>query len=196
MTRFMMTIDGAVDLVLYAFQNGSPGDIFVQKAPAATIARLAEALLRDVRGGQRDSDYRHPPRREALRNAAEPGRDGARGEILAILSGPGRRTGPELFAVFSAKDETKVSEAGDYNSHNTELLNVEAMMRLLLKIDVRAGSHADTDGGRMIRGFSSSARAGISGQQPWRSLASARTARRSFDRGISEEELEPAAESR
>jgi UDP-glucose 4-epimerase len=46
MTRFMMTIDDAVDLVLYAFQNGNPGDIFVQKAPAATIGVLAEALLK------------------------------------------------------------------------------------------------------------------------------------------------------
>jgi len=46
MTRFMMTIDDAVDLVLYAFQNGNPGDIFVQKAPAATIGVLAEAILK------------------------------------------------------------------------------------------------------------------------------------------------------
>ena len=46
MTRFMMTIEGAVDLVLYAFAHGIPGDIFVQKAPSATIGTLAEALLR------------------------------------------------------------------------------------------------------------------------------------------------------
>ena len=48
MTRFMMTLDGAVDLVIFAFQNGKPGDIFVQKSPAATIEILAKALIGTV----------------------------------------------------------------------------------------------------------------------------------------------------
>ena len=84
MTRFMMTLDDAVDLVLYAFENGRNGDIFVQKAPAATVAVLTRAIL-EVHGAARPRGARdrHAPRREAVRGAAQPRGDGQR-------RGPGR----------------------------------------------------------------------------------------------------------
>ena len=71
MTRFMMTLDDAVDLVLYAFEHGTNGDIFVQKAPAATIDVLARAMLRaGGRPDHPDPSHRDPARREALRGPA------------------------------------------------------------------------------------------------------------------------------
>ncbi len=72
MTRFMMSIDDAVDLVLYAFQHGQPGDLFVQKAPAATIETLAASAQAGLRRRQPDRGHRHAARREAVRDAADP----------------------------------------------------------------------------------------------------------------------------
>ncbi len=87
MTRFMMTLDDAVDLVLYAFEHGENGDIFVQKAPAATIEVLAKALL-GLLGKPQPCDQRdrHPPWREAVRNPAEPGRNGVRRGPAATIT--------------------------------------------------------------------------------------------------------------
>ena len=99
MTRFMMSLDEAVDLVLYAFEHGSNGDIFVQKAPAATVETLAQALLRAAgkprARGQRD---RHPPRREAVRDAAHPRGDGRRRGPGRLLPRAARHPRPELRA--------------------------------------------------------------------------------------------------
>ena len=76
MTRFMMSIEDAVDLVIYAYEHGTPGDIFVQKAPAATIHTLALALNEDLPGLQRYQDHWDTPRRKALRNPSHSRRDG------------------------------------------------------------------------------------------------------------------------
>jgi len=134
MTRFMMTLDDAVDLVLYAFEYGTPGDIFVQKAPAATIETLMLALT-DLMGvpdhpinviGTRHGEKLF----EALLS---------REEMVAAQDLKGYfRIPPDLrdlnYGKFTDQGETRISEAIDYNSHNTSRLDVNGMKDLLLKL--------------------------------------------------------------
>ena len=134
MTRFMMTLDDAVDLVLYAFEHGQPGEIFVQKAPAATIEVLAKALtalldkpVHEVRViGTRHGEKLY----EALLSREE--------MVAAEDLGGYYRVPPDLrdlnYGKFVEQGETKISEATDYNSHNTERLDVAGMQALLLKL--------------------------------------------------------------
>jgi len=134
MTRFMMTLDDAVDLVLYAFEHGNPGDIFVQKAPAATIDTLAYALT-DLMGkpdhpvniiGTRHGEKLY----EALLSREEM----AEAEDL----GGYYRIPPDLrdlnYGKFIEEGEERITEAEDYNSHNTERLDIEGMKQLLMKL--------------------------------------------------------------
>ena len=134
MTRFMMTLDDAVDLVLYAFEHGNPGDIFVQKAPAATIETLAKALT-ELTGvsnheiciiGTRHGEKLY----EALLSREE--------RVAAEDMGDYFRVPPDLrdlnYGKFVEQGETRISEAEDYNSHNTDRLDVEGMKTLLLKL--------------------------------------------------------------
>jgi UDP-glucose 4-epimerase len=135
MTRFMMTLDDAVDLVLYAFEYASPGDIFVQKAPAATIETLAHALT-ELMGLQehevRIIGTRHGEKLfEALLS---------REEMVAAENLDGYyRVPPDLrdlnYGKFVEQGEQKISEAVDYNSHNTERLDKAGMQKLLMKLD-------------------------------------------------------------
>jgi UDP-N-acetylglucosamine 4,6-dehydratase len=134
MTRFMMTLEDAVDLVLYAFEHGSNGDIFVQKAPAATIEVLTQALLRLM--GKPDHEIlvigtRHGEKLyEALLSREE--------RVAAHDSGGYYRIPPDLrdlnYGKFVEQGEVQISEAVDYNSHNTTRLDVEGMEALLLKL--------------------------------------------------------------
>ena len=87
MTRFMMSLDDSVDLVLHAYGHGRQGDLFVQKAPAATIGDLVHALKEIFNAGQSRSDRGYAPRRETLRIAGIARRDGAGRGHAAILSG-------------------------------------------------------------------------------------------------------------
>lgn len=134
MTRFMMTLDDAVDLVLYAFEHGKPGDIFVQKAPAATIETLACALT-DLMGvpshevciiGTRHGEKLY----EALLSREE--------MVAAQDLGGYYRVPPDLrdlnYGKFVEQGEIRISEAVDYNSHNTARLDVEGMKALLMKL--------------------------------------------------------------
>ena len=133
MTRFMMTIEGAVDLVLYAFAHGKPGDIFVQKAPSATIGTLAEALLKllNVRNEIRIIGTRHGEKLyETLLNREEM----AQAEDLGNYYRVPADARDLNYSSFFSKGKQEVSEAADYNSHNTKLLDVEAMMDLLLQL--------------------------------------------------------------
>lgn len=134
MTRFMMTLADAVDLVLYAFENGQNGDMFVQKAPAATVATLAEALIEllDVPNhpinviGTRHGEKLY----EALLSREE--------MSCAEDKGDYYRVPPDLrdlnYGKFVEEGEEKISHASDYNSHNTERLDVEGMKKLLQKL--------------------------------------------------------------
>ena len=133
MTRFMMTIEGAVDLVLYAFQHGEPGDIFVQKAPSATIGVLAEALLKLMNSTTeaRVIGTRHGEKLyETLLNREEMAHAQDLGDYFRVPAD----TRDLNYSSFFSNGKTEVSEAADYNSHNTQLLNVDAMMRLLLEL--------------------------------------------------------------
>jgi UDP-glucose 4-epimerase len=134
MTRFMMTLDDAVDLVLYAFEHGQPGDIFVQKAPAATIEVLAKALTALV--GKPEHEVRLIGTRhgEKLYEALLSREEMAAAEDL----GDHYRVPPDLrdlnYGKFVEQGEIKISEAIDYNSHNTERLDIAGMQALLMKL--------------------------------------------------------------
>lgn len=134
MTRFMMTLDDAVDLVLYAFEHGEPGEIFVQKAPAATIEVLAKALTSLV--GKPEYEMRVIGTRhgEKLYETLL-----SREEMVAAEDlGNYYRVSPDLrdlnYGKFMEEGEPKISEATDYNSHNTERLDVASMQALLMKL--------------------------------------------------------------
>lgn len=134
MTRFMMTLDDAVDLVLYAFEHGHPGEIFVQKAPAATIEVLAKALTALV--GKPEHEVRVIGTRhgEKLYEALL-----SREEMVAAEDlGGYYRVPPDLrdlnYGKFVEQGEVKISEATDYNSHNTERLSIKDMQALLMKL--------------------------------------------------------------
>jgi UDP-N-acetylglucosamine 4,6-dehydratase/5-epimerase len=134
MTRFMMTLDDAVDLVLYAFEHGRPGEIFVQKAPAATIETLAKALTGLM--GVPDHEIRIIGTRhgeklyEALLSREE--------MVSAEDLGDYYRVPPDLrdlnYGKFVEQGEVRITEAVDYNSHNTTRLDVEGMKTLLRKL--------------------------------------------------------------
>lgn len=134
MTRFMMTLDDAVDLVLYAFQHGQPGEIFVQKAPAATIETLANALTHLL--GKPEHEIRVIGTRhgEKLYEALL-----SREEMVAAENLEGYyRVPPDLrdlnYGKFVEQGEVEISEATDYNSHNTTRLDVAGMQELLMKL--------------------------------------------------------------
>jgi len=134
MTRFMMSLDGAVDLVLYAFKNGKSGDTFVQKSPAATIDTLTLALKKILNApehpvrviGTRHGEKLH----EVLLSREEMARSEDLGDYYRIL--------PDLrdlnFGKYFEVGEQKISEATDYNSYNTTRLDVEGMVQLLKKL--------------------------------------------------------------
>ncbi len=136
MTRFMMTLDDAVDLVLYAFKNGQPGEIFVQKAPAATIEVLAQSLTSIL--GKHDHKIQVIGTRhgEKLYEALLSREEMASAEDL----GGYYRVKPDLrdlnYDKFVELGEVEISNASDYNSHNTMRLDVSDMQELLLKLDL------------------------------------------------------------
>jgi UDP-glucose 4-epimerase len=134
MTRFMMSIEGAVGLVLFAFQNGAPGDIFVQKAPSATIGVLARALLNlfDADNEIRMIGTRHGEKLyESLLNREEMARAEDLGDYYRVPADARDLN----YSSFFSEGETRISRAEEYNSHDTRLLSVEEMMDLLLQLD-------------------------------------------------------------
>jgi len=134
MTRFMMTLDDAVDLVLYAFEHGKSGEIFVQKAPAATIETLAYALT-DLLGKPK-----HEVRIIGTRHGEKIYEVLLSREELVAAEDLGRyyRISPDLrdlnYDKFIEQGEIKISYATDYNSHNTSRLDVSDMQKLLMKL--------------------------------------------------------------
>jgi UDP-N-acetylglucosamine 4,6-dehydratase len=135
MTRFMMTLESAVELVWYAFKNANPGDIFVQKAPAATIDTLARALKELYRAdneikfiGTRHGEklYESLINREDMMNAED------LGDYYRI---PADNRDLNYDKYFS-EGEGKISLADEYTSHNTHRMNVEETKQLLLQLDM------------------------------------------------------------
>ena len=135
MTRFMMTLDDAVELVLYAFKHGKNGDIFVQKAPAATVSVLTQALLELMQRPDhevREIGTRHG---EKLFEALLSREEMACAEDLGDYFGVPADSRDLNFAKFFEQGEQRISRSEDYNSHNTVRLDVEGMKKLLLKLE-------------------------------------------------------------
>jgi len=134
MTRFMMTLEEAVELVLYAFEHGKNGDIFVQKAPAATIRTLVDALLQICDKPQHPVHLIGTRHGEKLYEALMSREEMAKADDL----GGYYRLPPDLrdlnYGKYVEDGEMALSEAVDYNSHNTERLDVKAMADLLLTL--------------------------------------------------------------
>lgn len=135
MTRFMMTLDDAVDLVIYAWENGQNGDLFVQKAPAATIETLANALISlyktDTKLGVIGT--RHGEKLyETLVTREEMAKSIDMGNYFRIPC-DSRDLNYDKFFV---EGEEELSKIEDYHSHNTQRLDVKGMKELLLKLDM------------------------------------------------------------
>jgi len=134
MTRFMMTLDDAVDLVMYAFEHGDNGDLFVQKAPAATLTVLAEALkeLYKTDNEVKTIGTRHGEKLyETLVTREEMAKAIDMGEYYRI---PCDTRDLNYDKYFKEGDE-EISKIEDYHSHNTRPLDVNGMKELLLKLD-------------------------------------------------------------
>ena len=130
MTRFMMSLDDAVDLVLYAFKNGAPGDLFVQKAPAATIKVLAEAMRKVLKVDNpiHVIGTRHG---EKLFETLLTREERAHSEDLGGYFRVKADVRDLNYAKYFSEGESLVSAAEDYNSHNTTRLTVDEMANLL-----------------------------------------------------------------
>jgi len=133
MTRFMMTLEDAVDLVLYAFENGNQGDLFVQKSPACTIEVLAKALnsLYESNSEIKIIGTRHGEKTfETLVNREDMVKAEDCGNYFRI---PADNRDLNYEQYFSEGD-VQMTELEEYHSHNTDILNVEEMKQLLLKL--------------------------------------------------------------
>ncbi|MBQ7249906.1 MAG: SDR family NAD(P)-dependent oxidoreductase [Bacilli bacterium] len=138
MTRFMMTLEDAVDLVVFAFQNGQQGDLFVQKAPAATVGTLAEAVLelKEAKVGIHNIGTRHGEKLfETLVTTEEMAKAIDMGEFYRI---PADNRDLNYDKYFS-KGEHKIEEVEPFTSHNAPRLDKEGMKKLLLKLDLFGG---------------------------------------------------------
>ena len=135
MTRFMMTLDDAVDLVLHAFENGNNGDIFVQKAPAATIQVLAQAVV-DLMQQQE-----HPINIIGTRHGEKLYEALCSREEMLVAEDQGQyyripADNRDLnYEKYFEKGSKELSGVEDYNSHNTERLDFDGMKKLLLKLE-------------------------------------------------------------
>jgi len=134
MTRFMMTLDGAVDLVIFAFQNGNPGDIFIQKAPAATIEVLAKALLELYKAenpikviGTRHGEKLY----ETLVNREEM----AKAEDLGTYYRIPADTRDLNYNRFFVEGQEQIALTDDYTSHNTYRMDIGETKSMLLQLD-------------------------------------------------------------
>jgi UDP-N-acetylglucosamine 4,6-dehydratase/5-epimerase len=134
MTRFMMTLDNAFDLVLYAFEHGNPGDIFIQKSPSASLETLAQAICNIFNKpdhpikviGTRHGEKLY----EALLSREE--------KVFAQDLGDYFRVPPDLrdlnYGKYIEEGEVKISQSEDYNSENSSQLNVQEMQELLMQL--------------------------------------------------------------
>jgi UDP-glucose 4-epimerase len=134
MTRFLMSLDDSVDLVLYAFKHGQQGDIFVQKSPASTVEVLAQALNEVFQGNSeiRIIGTRHGEKLyESLVSREEMAKAEDVGNYFRIPA-----DNRDLnYNLYFTEGEAAISKLSDYTSHNTDRLDVEGVKQLLLKLD-------------------------------------------------------------
>lgn len=134
MTRFLMSLEDSVDLVLHAFEHGTPGDIFVQKAPAATVLDLANALLEifNAKNEVRIIGTRHG---EKLYETLVMREEMAKVEEIGHFYRIPADNRDLNYNIFFVEGEKEISHRDDYTSHNTLRLNVDEIKILLLKLD-------------------------------------------------------------
>ena len=135
MTRFLMSLEESVDLVLYAFEHAHPGDIFVQKAPASTVGDLAQALRELLR---RDNEIKIIGTRhgEKLYESLVSREEMVRSEDLGGYYRIPADSRDLNYDKYFLEGETEISRIDDYTSHNTHRLNVEQVKEVLLKLDI------------------------------------------------------------
>ncbi len=133
MTRFMMTLEDAVDLVLFAFENGSPGDIFVQKAPSATIGTLVQAML-ELYGAHNPCQVIGTRHGEKLFETLVNREDMVKAEDLGAYYRIPADHRDLNYDKYFTEGVPQISQVEEYHSHNTRLLTVDEMKQLLLKL--------------------------------------------------------------
>ena len=142
MTRFLMSLDESVDLVMYAFENARPGDIFVQKSPASTVGDLAQALRELLRSDKevRIIGTRHGEKLyESLVSREEMARAEDLGNYYRILADSRDLNYDKYFV----EGQTRISQLDDYTSHNTQRLDVGGVKQVLMQLElVREALHA------------------------------------------------------
>jgi UDP-glucose 4-epimerase len=151
MTRFMMSLDDAVDLVLFGYKNGRGGDTFVQKSPAATIGQLAQALkeLFNAENEIRIIGTRHGEKKhESLLNREEMVRAEDLGGYYRIASD----TRDLNYSLYFEKGERKLAAAEDYTSANTHRLTDDELRALLLKLAYIQEELAGRPGAEALKG--------------------------------------------
>lgn len=134
MTRFLMSLEDSVDLVLYAYEHGQQGDIFVQKAPASTVADLAQAL-KDLFGKDNDVHVIGTRHGEKLYESLISREEMAHAQDMGGYYRIPADNRDLNYAKYFSEGEEKISHLEDYTSHNTERLNVEQVKALVLKLD-------------------------------------------------------------
>jgi UDP-N-acetylglucosamine 4,6-dehydratase/5-epimerase len=142
MTRFLMSLDESVDLVLYAFEHARPGDIFVQKAPASTVGDLALAMkqLLDRQNDIRVIGTRHG---EKLYESLVSREEMARAEDLGGYYRIPADSRDLNYDKFFVEGETRISALDDYTSHNTHRLDIEGVKKVLMQLPlIREAVHA------------------------------------------------------
>jgi UDP-glucose 4-epimerase len=135
MTRFLMSLDESVDLVMYAFEHANPGDIFVQKAPASTIQDLAQAMkeIFNSKAEIKVIGTRHGEKLfESLVSREEMARSEDLGEYFRIPSDSRDLN----YGKYFVKGEVEISEIEDYTSHNTRRLDINGIKNTLLKLEI------------------------------------------------------------
>jgi len=134
MTRFMMSLDDSVDLVLHAYGHGQQGDIFVQKAPAATIGDLVQAL-KEIFNADNPVQVVGTRHGEKLYESLVSREEMARVEDMQQYYRIPADNRDLNYAMYFTEGQQEISKLDDYTSHNTERLNVAGLKKLLLKLD-------------------------------------------------------------
>lgn len=134
MTRFMMTLEDAVDLVLFAFENADPGDMFVQKAPAATVETLAKALL-EMYKSEGEIEVIGTRHGEKLYESLLTREEKVKAEDMGHYYRVPADNRDLNYANYFSEGEIDMNVVEDYHSHNTDRLDIGGMKQLLMKLD-------------------------------------------------------------
>lgn len=135
MTRFLMSLEDAVELVLFAFEHGNPGDLFVNKAPAGTIRDLAAALL-ELTGSQNEVKIIGTRHGEKLYETLSTREEMVKAEDMGDFYRIPADNRDLNYAQYFSEGEEDMSIIEDYHSHNTEQLDVDGMKKLLLELPI------------------------------------------------------------